>query len=379
METLTSETLVERRLDRNHRLYDDTTTWLAEALDGNMRTSFEFKFYGNELYGQDGGALGPIFTDSLESAKNLSANLSFELRRRKHEMDEYLEMIQMMNGFDFNTMVVVSDFPDELMNETTDVGGYNCQRKQTMLRVISKNEDGGLTMQTQSLDRSERHALESIYLQFGHQASPGELLGQRIHLMLDPDAQKNLLDGLVEVYDHSLYLRYGGEWQAGRQKSKFINTYDFVLQQQDLIKYYSERADYFGDNQPVLYGVVATIKRRYEAMGLVGESIITPNIEFNKASEYNLNYEIALSVQQSIMSGEDFNGCGLTISMSDDTASQLGEAGYGSKTETNQTYQFNKKMHCVVCQAPPKEGELKKMCGPCGICRSCDSKLQSKI
>ena len=34
----------------------------------------------------------------------------------------------------------------------------------------------------------------------------------------------------------------------------------FVLQQQDLIKYYSERADYFGDNQPVLYGVVATIK-----------------------------------------------------------------------------------------------------------------------
>ena len=36
------------------------------------------------------------------------------------------------------------------------------------------------------------------------------------------------------------------------------------------------------------------------------------------------------------MSGEDFNGCGLTISMSDDTASQLGETGYGSKTETNQ-------------------------------------------
>ena len=144
METLTSETLVGRRFDRNHRLYDDTTTWLAEALDGNMRTSFEFKFYGNELYGQDGGALGPIFTDSLESAKNLSANLSFELRRRKHEMDEYLAMIQMMNGFDFNTMVVVSDFPDELMNETTDVGGYNCQRKQTMLRVITKNEDGGV-------------------------------------------------------------------------------------------------------------------------------------------------------------------------------------------------------------------------------------------
>ena len=69
METLTSETLVERRLDRNHRLYDDTTTWLAEALDGNMRTSFEFKFYGNELLWPGWRCLRANFTDSLESAK----------------------------------------------------------------------------------------------------------------------------------------------------------------------------------------------------------------------------------------------------------------------------------------------------------------------
>lgn len=380
METLTSETLAERRFNRQQRLYDDTTTWLAEALDGNMRTSFEFAFDGNELYGQDGGALEPVFADSLESAQNLPINLSFELRRRKHEMDEYQEMIQMMNGSDFNTMVVVSDFPDELINEAVDVGGYNCQRKQTMLRVITKNEDGGLTMQTQSLDRSDRQGLEAIYNHLGYQASPGELLGQRMHLILDNNSQEHILDNLVSVYDGSLYLRYGGEWKAGKQISQVINTYDFVLRQQDLIRYYSERANSFGDNQTVLYGVVATLKKRYESMKSLENSTVISSTEITGRLDYDLHHEVLLSTEQSILSGENFNGCGLTLSIDSDTTTQLGEAGYGNKTETNNTYQFNKKMYCVVCQAPPKEdGESKKMCGPCGICRSCDSKLQSKI
>ncbi len=37
-------------------------------------------------------------------------------------------------------------------------------------------------------------------------------------------------------------------------------------------------------------------------------------------------------------------------------------------------YSFNKKMYCVVCQPSPKQEEKPKMCGPCGLCRTCDKK-----
>jgi len=46
------------------------------------------------------------------------------------------------------------------------------------------------------------------------------------------------------------------------------------------------------------------------------------------------------------------------------------------KKEAN--YKFDKLMHCVVCQAPPKKGDTKKMCGPCGICLDCDTKIRAK-
>lgn len=43
-----------------------------------------------------------------------------------------------------------------------------------------------------------------------------------------------------------------------------------------------------------------------------------------------------------------------------------------------ESYAFDKKMHCVVCQKDAKKEEPKKMCGPCGICKPCDAKLKLK-
>src|SRR6185312_9732947 len=128
---------------RNHyelsiesRIRTDTATWLAEALNGNMRTSFEYSTDGLELYGEDGGAVGEIFDGAVTAAQEIvkrNPGLLFELRRRIIERGEYDDMLAMARG-EFNTMVVVSDFPPELMGAQEDVGGYNASRKQTMLR-----------------------------------------------------------------------------------------------------------------------------------------------------------------------------------------------------------------------------------------------------
>lgn len=57
---------------------------------------------------------------------------------------------------------------------------------------------------------------------------------------------------------------------------------------------------------------------------------------------------------------------------------QQNEADVKSSIFNKEKYSFNKKMFCVVCQAPPKHSEKPKWCGPCGICRTCDSKLTAK-
>lgn len=89
------------QFDRYLRDYNDTTTWFAEVLDGSMRTPFEYNFDGQELYADDGAALRPIFEDALQHAEQIITNepvLSFEKRRRQHELDEYEDMIAMAKG-----------------------------------------------------------------------------------------------------------------------------------------------------------------------------------------------------------------------------------------------------------------------------------------
>src|SRR5690606_20043780 len=116
------------------------------------------------------------------------------------EYEEYQDMLAMARGDLPNTMVVVSDFAPERMNATRDVGGYNVTRKQTMLRVITRSADGKLKMYSQSLDGSNRKALESMYAFLGFDVRHGELLSQRIHTDIDKHEQELLVDQLMGVY-----------------------------------------------------------------------------------------------------------------------------------------------------------------------------------
>lgn len=329
------------------RLYDDTTTWLAEVLDGSMRTDLPLNFRGHELYGRDGAPLRKVFTKSVTEAEKIAEgtpNLAFELRRRWTEWGEYKDMLAMAAGELPNTMIVVSDFPAELMDAKAHVGGYNTTRKQTMLRVISRQPDGSMRLQSQSLDGSDREALEAIYEVLGEAAEPGELLAQRVHINAQNEDQLHLIDTLTGAYDRVLSKKYGGQWYAGRQGTPKTNTYEFVRSQQDLLSEFLAQGT--GPNEIQLLNLAVQMETRFSGR--------TP--DFNKI----------------------YSGCGLSLSRLEQENIDLSAAGYGNKTEAESKYSFDKKMHCVVCQAPPKNGESKKMCGPCGICRSCDAKLSVK-
>lgn len=375
--------------DRWQRAYDNASTLLAEMMHGSMRTRFEYQFDGKELYARDGGAVGPILDKAIEAADRLVAarpNLAFEARRRRVEKGEYHDMLSMMHGRLPNTMIVVSDFPPELADASENVGGYDVSRRQTMLRVLARGPDGRLEMYSQSLDGSDRPALEAVYRHFGLQPRPGELLGQRIHVQLDSGEQTLLVDRLMGVYDRQLQARYGGEWYAGQSGGQRVNTYDFVCRQHDLVALFMS-ADQ--DMPPtadgdVRYDIAAAMDARFRRnaanAGAVSMSGVALQLGVGMLNP-DLRREIEQAGGQARAQHKSYSGCGVNLESSageQSADSQLSQAGYGNKTNPETVYKFDRKMYCNLCQAPPKKKEPKKWCGPCGLCRSCDKQLGGK-
>lgn len=327
--------------NREMRAYHDATTWLAETLDGRMLTTFEYGFDGRELYASDGGELGTIFKKSLHDARALAEQnptLSFELRRRRIELDEYGDMLKMARGELPNTMITVSDFPPELINSSASVGGYNATRKQTMLRIITRTAEGKLRMQSQSLDGSNRQALEAIYASFDQQPEDGELLGQRIFTEQDEVEQEFLVDKLAGLYDRSLEQQYPGKsYRAGRvlPDNPGVETYRFVCSQPDLVDLMTEKMLAGQLDENVMYSVAATMANRYEN----GANASTYNVagETIKVA-MPLEHEMFIAVSRAIAENRSFSGCGTSVGANGEVGAgdQLAINGFGNKAGEDQ-------------------------------------------
>jgi hypothetical protein len=378
METQTREPSVaeQQGYNRELRAYNDATTWLAETLDGRMLTDFEYTFdeNENELYADDGGALGPIFEKAIDDAEELASknpNLSFELRRRQIEEDEYQDMLKMASGDLPNTMIVVSDFPPELMDATEDVGGYNSSRKPTMLRVIIRPPEGNTKMYSQSLDGSNREALEGIYEVFGIKPESGELLGQRIHEEMDEVEQEFLVDKLTGVYDRNLEVQTGREHRAGRPlpEKHSLETHQFVRSQPDLVGYLTEKMLNDRLSKKVMFSVAATMAKRYENACFVGSSSEGQALrqEVNPAVlAQSLVREMHQATNEARLAGRTFSGCGASISAELDTEGQLKADGFGNKTSEKDSWHGGrvKKGKCVNCKEETKVG-VENWCKNC--------------
>ena len=360
--------------DHEYRLREDTVTWLAEVLDGSMRVPTEFRFDGQELIAKDGSNLREIFETSVKKSEQevrYNPKQAFELRRRRLELDEYHLMVAMAQGLLPNTMVVVSDFPPELMEANNDVGGYNTTRKPTMLRVIMAKEDG-IKMFTQSLDGTDREGLEEIYRSRGFAAQEGELLGQRMHEQLSDEEQQYLVDSLMGTYDRSLARRYGGNWRAGRQQLNADNTYDFVRQQSDLVEAFvaAKLSDPLAA-ESLRYGLAAAMERRFSR----GMDInVVQSVNRVISGEQNVWQEIQMAGRQAQAEGRTFSGCGMSSKASSESAptdsgpqGDLSDAGYGDE-DKKENWDWKPGL-CRVKQCPTRPGKTKV--GPCHVCVGC--------
>ncbi len=336
MITYEKEPQIARGYDRELRLHNDMTTWLAETLDGSMRTQFDYWFDGKELYAEDSSGLKEVFEDALDEAKNLPDDLSFEVRRRNYELEEYADMLEMAKGNLPNTMIVISDFPHELMHYTKDVGGYNVTRKQTMLRVITKTKDGQIKMVSQSLDGSNRQALDGLYDYLGVEApKDGELLPQRIFVELDSVSQEFLPDNLTRQYDLSLEGQTGKKHYAGIAGEKKRDTYDFVRDQQDLLDFFTREVETISDDDELRYYVAAAIAERYAQKTIeLSSSYVNRSLTHAEHIAHQLALAIAVGQagQRALNSGKTFSGCGGSLS---GAKKEMNALGYGNQSQEN--------------------------------------------
>ncbi|HSX46276.1 MAG TPA: hypothetical protein VLG27_04750, partial [Candidatus Saccharimonadia bacterium] len=324
---------------------------------------------------EDGEPLRQIFDNSVAEARLMAErnpSLLFELRRRLIERGELDDMEAMARGElltdegeTANTIVVVSDFPPELMGTSDDVGGYNASRKQTMLRIVTHEPDGKVSITTQSLDRSDRQALEGIYTSLGKQVEPGELLGQRINLSLSTKQQRKLADNLTRVYDNGLAYHLGGKWHAGILKNKQhkdVDAYEFAAKQNDLVDYFTQckLADSRA-TEKMRYKMAATANARYERKvgRLKEEPAFTPGkltarsvvSQRSVVAGQGLLREMDREGGRAAKRGQGFSGCGVTAEADEDnplsTKNQLETSGYGNKSGSSKS--DKETMNCVNC------------------------------
>ncbi len=330
----------------------DLETQFSELVDGAMHTEFDLLFDGIDLYGPDGRGLDEVTQKGLDHAKKYvrqNPDMWFNVRRSRIEREERTELIEMARGYGPNTMIVVSDYPEELMHATKDIGGYNVTRKQTMLRVFNRHPNGKIKMHSLSLDGSNRKALEEIYRKFGKETETGELLGQRIRSELSEGDQLQLVGDLRQTYDQSLTKQFGGKWFAGRKTADIRNTYDFVCRQRDLIEA-CVRLQHAGElSDTIMYNAAATMQKRFE------HEEINSQILRSQLSQLDPNIlirELERNGENARYLGKSFSACGATL-IAEGFTKEFGlkEAGYGdddSDEDTECTFISKKCPHCTA-------------------------------
>lgn len=368
----TTEAILDPELGHKN----DAETWLAEVLDGSMQTKFEFTTDTEDIYAEDGSSLGDVFHNAIVECEQLIKDnpaLDFELPRRLEERNEYLDMLAMIRGELPNVMVVRSNFPRQLVGAEKGIGGYNVQRKQAMLRVITWNGvERKLTIQSQSLDQSNQVGLEAISDALGFQDHPGESLGQRRHITAPEEVAPEIIDQLTGVYDRAMHLQYGGEWHAGRTSADKSNTYDFVRRNQDIVQRVAAQYAKGIYSSPELYDCSATLKRRLEAeqaTGLAYEYDAVAGWDVERQRQLNEEIHYAGAISRS--NGDTFDGCGMSIGT--DAQDQSEASGYGNKKDDTGDCDFTSR-ECPECHKTNVKTTVRSIGGKKHVSGSCGCK-----
>lgn len=373
--TLTPEQRREHDFLRyRESLLIDEQTWVAENLDAPLEKPLSYRYHDDELWSEQGQALGSIFKDSIDHYDALARQqpeLAFQARRSRAEYGEYEAMKAMARGEAPNTLVVVSPYPRELEGATKDTLGYQAMRRLGFIRVLTHESDGLIKMWTHSIDQSDAAGIDNIYRSMGRTVDWGlDVLEQPVQLDIPETADRQLLgEQLLAAYDMALTRRCGGNWFAGRNSEvERREAVAFVMSQRDLLETHVDALIHVGPKSELAdqlrYDFAAAMRRRFKG-----------DTRHQDAADGSVAAEMATAGREAAELGEEASGCGLTIEagqVAQSTAAQLAEAGYKLPRQGERLY--DECMTCPECRGMgvwverSEDGKIDYTCDSPGGC-----------
>ncbi len=378
------------------RVHDEEMSLMAEGVDRAMRTPFTFERQDGELVyfvrGEKRPYMGMLLT-GLETARQEAAR-----DERKQFLYE-MAVGDLARGYQMNAlkpgerMAWTSPYPEDKEDRfgasfMKVECGFFPERKAGFIYQATCNENGSVTIESQMVDNSNAAAFARV-----------EAVAQ-----YDPVAN---IDILRRSYDGEMVKQYGGRFYAGSRKAEEgENAWEELQRHQDLVQYYlreletiawstEPRAVIEQRTRELTIGVWKTFKKRLNAV-TAAQSVRSPaKPVYEVASGLSaiqsaiLRREVSEGYVEAWQNNEVKPGCGGGLAARGDNplgdidgfatfTSIFGENKEPRGSSKEKKYEFDTEMFCVVCQAPPKKEEKKKMCGPCGICQGCDTKIRTK-
>jgi hypothetical protein len=365
------------------RVHDEELSYIAEGIDLHSHTSFDLKndpelglvFFDK---GRWRPYLGLLMTGLGVAEREASEDprKTFLAENADRDLKMGYKMEELQPG---GVLIWDSEFAEK---ECARYGeefmvslGLQPSRRMGFIYRAEKHHDGSLTLESHTIDNSDSEIFEAV----------------RALQEYDKEAD---METLIRTYDGNMRKKYGAEYRAGRLKTDQnteTNAWEFVKSNKPLFNYYfseiiklaySDLEDYElrEAKKNLTIGVWARTRELLDDR-IRGIVAYQPTSENLFVAEQRIAGDVYHALGRAIARGDVMIGCGgaLVASSELDDISSIFDSIFGKeKSDTSLSYTFNKKMYCVVCQAPPKkEKETKKMCGPCGICRGCDSKMRT--
>jgi hypothetical protein len=377
----------EIKAETREQVKNEELSLICEGLPGASRTEFTYLRNGNDLVYFKDGKWQPyylLFEIGLTAAAREAEKdyrKQFLKDRAIDEQRHGYRVRQLQPGQSYSWH---SSYPEEEARQygeefiKSEGCGFNPDRKLGFIYHARCEDDGSVVLQTQTVDRSEQGAFDAIDEAKRH----------------DPDMD---IDTMTRIYDGFLYKKYGQYFFAGRTEQE-QNAWTFINQQHDLIKFHIHKLESIAranlpepdktlDIKNHMYSVWAAFAKRFK--GQVNKPVETNELpehfewRLSGAEVFHLQLETNRALEE--FAGTPWIGCGGSIlvdkelqDIKDALPEDVFKAIFGDSSKSSEVYKFDKKMFCVVCQAPPRRGETKKKCGPCGLCKSCDKKAGGK-
>lgn len=415
------------------KLQNDEETGIAEAIDSHyLESRFTYNFNGQNVVLPDGTTLIEMYQRGTKSARLIAEHrqeFGFEWMRRQAETDNQALIDSMMRGeLDANTIVELSAYPEEAEiafgKRHMEDNGYKPNLRRGMVRIARKTHEGELVLKTFSLDSSSLESFQYLQAVLGQKPdkTTQAILANPKQMQTDLSVEQ-LVERVAGEYDRYQQRTTGQRSWRGRPEQA-SNSMELMQNSRSVLDFYFDQLEILSDDwanetlspglaktvnsilnhqtdgrvmlppdlaaelQSALNsgrlneGSVSVIKRALEigAWASVVNRLENPNISSGAASLSSF----LTNAQDAEAAGQRMVGCGGATSLFTASRANAMEQVFSWLSRPEARYSFNRRMHCVVHQKPPKVDpktkrvESPSWCGPCGICRGCDNKLKRK-